>query len=301
MTTIKRDLNGGVLEERYFARMASSIGDKYRLINFLPTVEEVYHPRVLDVGAGGGEFSNLLFDLGYDVIALDASADAIKRMSELYPNLTLVEALANHGSDVIEPGSLDVIICSSILHEVFSYGDDFHRSGHVSSLSRAFEDFNKLLRPGGKLIIRDGVLPENWEDEGTITILNPTDVPAVTTYLGMCPFANGVSYGESGHLVQLEQINENTFKGNARSLLEFSYTFNWGVENYPREALELYAVKTLQGYTDFITDHGFIVIHTESYLQEGYPEHLNPKVTLKINGVENNWFDTNAIWVAVKE
>lgn len=290
------------LEEQYFQRMAHSMGDKVKLLAYLPPITTTNpSPRILDVGAGGGELTHTLTELGYTVTALDASEDAINRIQEKYPNTNTVFALANHGSDTLELETFDAIICSSILHEVYSYGDDEHGAGHESSLTRALTDLKTLLKTGGVLIIRDGVLPDNWETKGTITLLPGHEPSSVHTYLQMCPFANGTAYNHNNDTrIQLTETAPGTFTGNIRSLLEFAYTYTWGLNSYPRETQELYAVKTLTGYTQLLTQLGYTVTHTEKYLQPGYPKNLATKMTLNINNETNQWFDSNAIWIATK-
>ena len=294
----KADLHS--FEARYFERMASSLGDKAKLIKYLPAITDPANPpKVLDIGAGGGEFANALSEAGYAVTALDASDDAVVRIREKFPTITTATLLANHTHELGE-GVFDVVICSSILHEVFSYGDDIHSRGHMSSLARAFESFRKALKPGGLLLIRDGVLPENWNDAASFNLLEGHENTSVETYLDMCPFANGRAYGEQGTLVNLTSVTGKTYAGNVRSVLEFAYTYTWGLDSYPRETQELYAVKTLAEYDTFLEDHGFVVEESFSYLQPGYPANLAEKMTLKVNEAPSEWFDSNAIWVARK-
>ena len=285
------------LEARYFERMASSLGDKQRIIGYLPDFEGA---SVLDVGAGGGELSNALSGLGYEVTSIDASDDAVMRLQDKYPHLTTHQLLANHAHSIGDE-KFDAIVCSSILHEVFSYGDDQHSKGEYASLDSAFESFRRVLKSGGKLIIRDGVLPENWQERGTITLGEEHDSSVVETYLKMCPFSNGHAGHETGSIVQLNKIGDKTYEGNARSLMEFAYTYTWGLESYPRETQELYGVKTLKEYEDLLASHGFTVTEAYEYLQPGYPENLKEKMTLNMSGKINEWFSSNAIWVAVKQ
>lgn len=298
---VNRQVASHNLESRYFERMAQSMGDKARILDYLPeVVAGEPAPRVLDVGAGGGEFANALAELGYDVTALDANEDAVNRIRSRFPKVTTVQLLANQATQ-LGAGMFDAVICSSILHEVFSYGDNVRGPGHVSSISRAFDAFHYVLKPGGVLVIRDGVLPENWEDHGSITLLDGHEPASVFTYLDMCPFANGVAHGDMGNAVNLTWDGKKTFKGNVRSLLEFAYTYTWGLDSYPRETQELYALKTLDEYADFLTVHGFDVELKESYLQPGYSTHLQTMMLLDVNGESNSWFDSNALWVARKK
>jgi len=288
------------LEPRYFERMAYSIGDKQKLLSYLPPIlDKTKAPRILDVGAGGGEFSNALIELGYDVVALDASDEAIMRMRKSFPGLTTAKYLANH-VDELGHASFDVVICSSLCHEIFSYGDDIHGPGHISSLERAMKAFYYVLRAGGRLLIRDGVLPANWEQEGTIEVITEDGKSAVKEYLRLCPFANGKAYGGAGRLVNLSHQAGATYHGNVRSLMEFGFTYTWGIESYPRETQELYGVMTLIEYANFIEDQGFTIAKAYSYLQEGYTANLRKKVELYVGEDFNKWPASNAIWVAVK-
>jgi 2-polyprenyl-3-methyl-5-hydroxy-6-metoxy-1,4-benzoquinol methylase len=284
------------LEKRYFERMAKSMGDKAKLLQFLPpVVEGKPAPRILDVGAGSGDLSNTLSELGYNVTALDASDDAIAHINKNFPNVHTTTRFADQAHELgVE--IFDAVICSSILHEVFSY----NKTGHYFALKRAMQSFYETLKPNGVLLVRDGVLPENWEEEGTVTLLDGHEISNVELYLKMCPFANGGVNSGLGHLVSLTQVGPKTFKGNVRSLLEFAYTYTWGLDSYPRETQELYAVKTLKEYAEFFEKNGFEVIHTESYLQEGYPVHLATQMTLEVEGKSSAWFDSNAIWIARK-
>ena len=297
---MKRKVNLVHLEERYFDRMASSLGDKTRLLRYLPEIIDTSNPpHILDVGAGSGDFSHALSLLGYKVTALDVSEEAIERIKFNYADVDTMKALANE-SHLLGENKYDAIVCSSILHEVFSYGDNFHKAGHYSSIPRALDSFRHALKADGVLIIRDGVLPDDWATIGALTVLDADD-SVVEKYLDMCPFARGqVNHEESQHLVQLRKVAPTTWVGNYRSLLEFSYTYTWGLDSYPRETQELYALYTLDDYARVLEDNGFTVEQKYSYLQPGYVEGLKNKIRLNAPERDNKWFDSNAVWVARK-
>lgn len=289
------------LESRYFERMARSLGDKMRLVDALPPVRADYAPRVLDVGAGGGELSHALQEFGYDVVALDASDDAITRMRENFPEITTAQMLANEAVSFGEE-SFDAVICSSILHEVFSYGDNVHGKGDYASLTETLAGFHSILKPGGVLAIRDGVKPDNWAEPARVRVIDGTGTEAVERYLALCPFANGFIEGEMESLIALEREDESSdwFRGNFQSVYEFFMTYNWGFKSYPRETQELYGIFTEREYIERLTGLGFTVELHESWYAESFDKYL-PK-TFEIETAEgaNHWGNTNMILIARK-
>ncbi|MDF0752807.1 hypothetical protein NLU14_21515, partial [Marinobacter sp. 71-i] len=62
--------------------------------------------------------------------------------------------------DYVEAGSVDTVIFSSILHELYSYipynGARFNRDTVAAALRSAFD----VLSDGGRIIIRDGIMTE---------------------------------------------------------------------------------------------------------------------------------------------
>lgn len=286
------------LEERYFERMAVSLGDKMKIVEQLPAVTNDYSPKVLDIGAGGGEFAHALSELGYTVTALDANRDSIEHIRQNFPEITTKWSLANYADDFVS-NFYDAVVCSSILHEVYSYGDDERDPGDLKSVETALKSFLHVLKPGGVLVIRDGVKPRGWSDSATVRIVNGDD-EAVRLYLEQCPFANAAIPGVTGKTVQLTQLKLGLWSGNLRSAYEFYMTYNWGVENYHREANELYGIMSLSEYSSLLQYVGFELVSAESWVQPGYSEYLPKKVQLLTSDGVNRWPDTNALWVARK-
>src|SRR5690606_14556864 len=103
------------LEPRYFERMAASLGDKARILPW------VNGHRVLDVGAGGGELALAIAGLGAEVWALDPSPDSLARLRRT-GRLHVLEGLADEVATLVRDIRFDVIVCSAVLHEVYSYG-----------------------------------------------------------------------------------------------------------------------------------------------------------------------------------
>ena len=64
--------------------------------------------------------------------------------------------------------------------------------------------------------------------------------------------------------------------------MEFLYTYTWGENSYPLEVQEQFGYFTPKEYEQFVYDNleGAKIIFSSHFLQEGYEEHLLPKISL---------------------
>lgn len=279
--------------EVYFNRMKSSIGDKSKMI------EHILHGPVLDVGSGGGEFAALLMELGFKVVALDGSHEAVMHSNAL--GVPTVEGFTHQVASLLPPEYFSTITCSSILHEVFSYGYGISGSQHtLASVVHSLDAFKEVLAEGGRLIIRDGVMPDNWNQMTEVLLKDPDGKRLADKYLSMIPF-RGTNHDMMRKVyLETKEGTENVLTGNMESVMEFLYTYTWGEENYGRETQELYGLFTLTEYVEFLEANGFHVTHAEEYLQEGYPLNLENKVDIMRNGTMIPFPSSNCLIVAEK-
>lgn len=99
-------------------------------------VKEVGPRRVLEVGAGPGEFAERLGrDLGAEVIAVDLSP----RMVELARDRGVDARLGDVQELEFEDGSFDCAVAAWMLY-------------HVPDLDRGLGQLSRVLRPGGRLV-----------------------------------------------------------------------------------------------------------------------------------------------------
>lgn len=272
--------------ELYYQRMASSVGDKARLLQHLTGTS------VLEIGFGGGELLDILHEEGYLVYGLDASAVSESKVINKPYGVRTVEGFADEIKASFGDTKFDNVILSSVMHEVFSYGNRNGAGKHsLVSFDAVLREIYDALNPGGRILIRDGVLAENWEDKVQLVMLNG-DNAGVDEYLDLQPFKDRVSLIYQG---------DDTYLGNLESVTAFAYTYTWGPDALPRESQELFGVLTRKEYATLLQSHGFNMLVDEEYVQEGYVHALSPKMDIRdMDGNALPFPSTNAIWVAEK-
>jgi SAM-dependent methyltransferase len=273
------------LEPRYFDRMGSSLGDKARMV--LPHLRG---PRVLDVGAGGGQLTAAIAEAGFRASALDAAPDAITRLTALG---VLHEVRRGYAEQVPQlfPEPFDTIVVSALLHEVYSYGTSPEVEPRLlgyDALALTLARFRESLRDGGRLIIRDGIMPDRPLEPATVDGLSASDVEALHDYLRRSPHQR----------LRALHLRGNSLTGTRHAVAEFLCTLNWGIETFPREALERYQLFTRVGYSEYAGDLGFDLLHSEAVTQRGYVDAL---AHLGVTSDDQPWFPaTNGLWVFEK-
>lgn len=276
----------------YFERMRASLGDKQRLLQYVTGND------VVDVGCGSGELIQFLNESGHTAYGIDPSVEAINKSKE--NGIDVRQGYADETHLLFGEESLDTVITSSVLHEVFSYGNRGAEPGRISSVSDALLSFYKVLRPGGRLIIRDGVMPNS--NHSSSYLMAPQH--EVEKFIKHSLFTAKRGEWKKDRWIDLELVPHITDEhGNIRvegllhSLMEFAFTYTWGPESFEREVKEFYGVFNLKGYEEFARKHGFNAVLSYAYTQPGYPKHLAEK-NVKFG------FDfphSNAIWVFEKK
>lgn len=92
---------------------------------------------VADIGAGTGNYSEVLADSGYKVIAIEPSK-TMREQGKQHSNLFWLEGFAE---DIpLKDGYVDGIVCLAAVH-------------HFSDRNKAFAEMSRILKPGGKAVI----------------------------------------------------------------------------------------------------------------------------------------------------
>jgi SAM-dependent methyltransferase len=181
----------------------------------------------------------------------------------------LIQADAFALPDHVGPGTVDTVVFCSVLHEIYSYmGWSLDR---VRDLLRAAW---RALRPGGRLVIRDGVAP-----------------PAGTRRIRFLA-ADGREFFQlfaaqfEGFRTEWRDLPDGRIELSAHHAMEFLYTYTWGPASFPYEVREQYGILTYEAYTAAIAswlDGARLVAlppGLASYLQPGYVASLAPKIEL---------------------
>ncbi len=145
---------------RYLAGMDASMQQKVALT----AAHLLCVGRVADMGMGSGSGSEALAALypGLRVTGVDVSEEMVTLAQERFDRPNLDFQLGDIAQPVFEPGALQGILNSSVLHHVTSFGGYEHDAAH-----RALQAQVPQLAPHGVLIVRDFLDPgtgEVWLD-----------------------------------------------------------------------------------------------------------------------------------------
>lgn len=242
-------------ENRYYARMRSSLGDKVRMLPFVNP-----DAPVLDIGCADGALMSALLAEGFDAYGID--------MDPAQAPVEIQDRIQRAYADEIHPSRrYGTILCSSVLHEVFSYGNRSGKLGRLSNLSDAFYAFKDALEPGGRLVLRDGVRP----DPNPVISLPVESAALVRRYLAESPF----TADDKDRNINLSlSHDEKLICGSLGDVMEYAFTATWGMDGWVREVREYYGVFSRQGWIDFVESHGFTCSYAKAYRQQGYVDHM---------------------------
>jgi ArsR family transcriptional regulator len=124
-------------------------GDRFHLYALLALLDDTL--TVGDLGCGTGQVSELLAPHVARVIAVDGSTDMVQAARRRLKGSVNVDVRRGDMEALpIDEGQLDVAILALVLH-------------HVPEPARALAEVNRVLRPGGRVLIVD-MLPHDREE-----------------------------------------------------------------------------------------------------------------------------------------
>jgi SAM-dependent methyltransferase len=264
-------------EATYLASMNAAKTDKERMLDY------VRSGKIIEIGPGGGVVLNLLEARFPDseIIGVDLSSEAIAALEKLKRGgnhrWSLVHGAAEQLPQLVGERSVDTVVFCSILHEVYSYTERDGEKFQLDSVRDVIRAAWSTLRPGGRLVIRDGVMPP----PGTRRIRFIAPDARSTFDLFVAQF--------EGRTIGFREVAPSVVELSTADAMEFLYTYTWGPASFPYEVRELYGVMTYEQYVTSIVDWvGGREVATvvdipaplRSYLQPGYRDHLANKIEL---------------------
>jgi len=272
----------------YGAQMDASLVQK--LEDLLPWVKP---PRIVDKGCGTGK---LMVELsrrfpGASIVGVDLSRELLRRSDEnTYAGGDITLVLGDAADQQLPDGSADTVIFSSIMHEVYSY------SGYDRArIDRALASAARELKPGGRVLIRDGISP----DPRTV-LLDLMDAPTAAQFERFArEFKHGL--GARFERVAARDWAVATVRLAAHDANEFvckkDYLKNWDIEIH-----EEYGVFTVDEWRAALARNFFGVVTISSYVNTWIQQHRyqgHVRVT-ELNGT-SFWPATNAVIIGERQ
>ncbi len=303
----KDDFDRVANEASYLATMNAARSDKARMIDL------VVPGLVVEVGPGGGVVLDLLEERSPTgrIVGLDASSAVVEALTKR----RLAEGRrweVMHGDafrleGLFGPGTVSTVVLCALLHEIFSYVPWSDPPGtpprkfQLASVDALVAASFRALRPGGRIVIRDGVMPRHEPRE--LEFLDPSWREGLTVF---------AERYEARRIV-VEELSKTRVRLDAADLFEFLTTWTWGPSAFPYEIREQRAVLPRAEYVARLLDvcnradpphraHEVAVPRDlASYLQPGYPAGVRPHLRIfDVAGNEVPMPDVNGVWVIEK-
>ena len=149
---------------KYAQEMNRNIEDKQNF--FIRSIENLHFTwsiEILDIWSASGYLTfNIASYFGakiQKIIGIDVSEKMVQIASNNFPNIHF--EVGNAYDLSLPPNSFDVIICSSVLHELWSYFWQKNLEAYNAWIIQGLHNMHKVLKTGGYILIKDPVYPSN--------------------------------------------------------------------------------------------------------------------------------------------
>ncbi len=268
--------------------------------------------KIVDVGCGTGELTKIIAKkfLDSQVIGIDISDYFVQLSRKNTKDLGNVEI---QQCDIVfkefEPETITTKIFSSVIHELVSY-KGYNKEIPKKVIRGSFRE----LKPGGRIIIRDGVSPGDYEiyiwfndknginelDHKKNIKLNFKDLSTEARFIRFCLQFKGKEWDYRPVRIN----NKKLYVLDAHFAHEFMSKKEY-VENWDVEALEEFGIFTIEEYKQTLENADFDIVEIKTYKNPWIVKNWYEN-KLKLYRYENNklneldYFPTNIIIIAEK-
>ncbi|MGC3961063.1 MAG: methyltransferase domain-containing protein [Verrucomicrobiota bacterium] len=287
---------GSLTETRNYSTYARGMNEIIRL-KYLDIRAGIKGGRIVDEGcADGALLAEISRDFpDSDLFGIDLSAEFAGRFHERQRAGEFGGAYVhffhrNLLDRIFEPESIDTTICNSTLHELWSYGE-----GEKSVRAYLAEKF-KQLRPGGRLIIRDVVGPEDGDKEVLLwcSTTDGENLPAtdlwkhqsreaawlasLSTRSRFLLFAKDFLGGKKTfEFAELQQAGDTLFRLTWRQAAEFLSKKDY-IDNWKSEMGEEFCFWSYTKWKSVLREIGFTIVNSSNERPEASHAYSNPWV-----------------------
>lgn len=240
-------------ENQYFLKTMNNVSDKNKILKYIDSNDEV-----LDFGCSNGYFASFINPnkyFGYDINNLYLKYAKEKNPKHCFGNK-------------IGEKRFNKIICSSVMHEIYSYNGFCH-----DKVIEVLSSLRNNLKTNGSIILRDGILPEDYNDKDFIELKKPEEAKKVYDIIidNKCNieifFIDNKAYGKN------------------RDLIRFLNIYTWDdIRSIPRESQEEVNFASFKEYENIFKKSGFLIEKRELLTQLEYFKLLSNKIK-----VEKTW------------
>jgi SAM-dependent methyltransferase len=264
-------------EANYLAAMNAARSDKQRMI------ELVKPGRIVEIGPGGGVVLDLLEERfpTSEIVGVDLSREVVDALAHRARagncRWKVVHGGAEQLAQLVAP-PLDSVVFCSILHEVYSYSEPRFQ---LASVQRAIEAAFAALGPGGRIVIRDGVMPPPATRR--LVLIAHDAQSAFDLFVDQFE-GRKIEFAELAAPPGIRRVELSS-----ADAMEFLFTYTWGPASFPYEVREVYGILAYDDYVARLVswcggESAARVVplprELRSYLQPGYRDHLEGKVEL---------------------
>jgi SAM-dependent methyltransferase len=264
----------------YGTQMDASL--KQKLEDLLPWIVP---GKIVDKGCGTGK---LLVELSRlypesSLVGVDLSREFLRMCDEnTYASQDVLFVFGNIIERQVEPRSASTVIFSSVVHEIYSYSEY-----DVGQVHRALANAALELKPGGNVLVRDGISPGQmpWR----MKLLDEK------TRAQFEIFAREFKHGQGA---KFERLGPDEVRLSAHLANEFvckkDYLKNWHIEVH-----EEYGALTIDGWREALDRAGFEPIELRAYVN-GWIAQNRYEGTVALTddgGAPLPWPATNAVVV----